>query len=121
MRKWQAKQNWIKRMNWLKEQRLVENKMIGGDDDDVDFQNLGQVYDTKDMRQDKSDADGEDSECMELRKLALESMERNRTRSKERKDNTTTDVTMEDVSVSTRYSGDQDTLSLFSETASLLL
>ena len=118
MRKYQAKQNWLRKIKLLNEQRLAEN--TGKDDEDVEFQNHGRVQDTNDMMEDRCDTEGEDSECSELRKLALESMERNRATSKERKKNTTSDVTMEDVSASTTYSRDQDTLSLFSETASFL-
>ena len=118
MRKYQAKQNWLRKMNLMKEQQLAVN--TEKDDEDVEFQNLGRVQDTDDMRQDRCDAEGEDSECSELRKLALESMERNRAMSKERKKKAATDETMKDVSASTTDNRDQDTLSLFSETASFL-
>ena len=118
MRKYQAKQNWLRKMKLLNEQRLAEN--TGKDDEDVEFQNHGRVQDTNDMMQDRCDTEGEDSECSELLKLALESMERNRATNKEGKKNTTTDVTMKDVSASTTDNRDQDTLSLFSETASFL-
>ena len=100
----------------MKQQQLAVN--TEKDDEEVEFQNHGQVEHKDDMKQDRCDVEGEDSECCELRKLALESMERNRAMSKERKKEAVTDEAMKDVS--TPDNRDQDTLSLFSESASFL-